>query len=150
MKFASHMVYFVVHGKVFDEIYLMTKSLLQTKAAFPAKVNGYIAQKDYEQSSFVRKSSSFFSLASQSCSTLNLSQQSENSFGESSLRLNESTSSLNRSSSKNNEMSALRENFLGLSGDKSARKFGGSDSNLSNTKSASNSSLMKAKRQISF
>ena len=149
LKFATHMVYYVVNGRPAEEIFAMTKASLQSKNT--TKVTGYIGQQDFEQSqkNHVRRSSSFNMMASQSCSSLNYSQQSETSFEGSSLHLNESNSSINRSSSKNNEMLALRENFMIQSSEKSARKFG-SESNLNKAKSSSSSSLMKAKRQISF
>lgn len=138
MKFATHMVYYVLNGRASDEIYKSTKELLQTKNS--QKLTGFMGQQECDQR-MVQKLS-LQSLNSQSCSSLSYSQQSsENSFGESSAALGGSNSSLNRSSL------ALRENFQ--SGEKSNRKFG-SESNLNASKSSSSLNLMKAKRQISF
>lgn len=152
MKFATHMVFYVIQGRASDEIYTLTRTLLQSKNT--TKVSGYIAQQDYERNKqfLIRKNSSLLFM-SQSCTSLNQSQQSENSYDGNSLnssKLSESSSSINRSSSKNNELLVLRENLIATNGDKSARKFGGSESNLLRTKSNSSSNLMKAKRQISF
>lgn len=148
------MVYYVIQGQTFEEIYLVTKSRLQSNIA-ASKVSGYIAQENYEHKPNLvgRKCSSLLLMShSQSCSSLSISQQS--SEGILDLSVNDgSNSSLNRSSSKNNG-STLRENFF-RSGDNanSARKCSTlSDTDLS--KMSSNSSLgcnvMKAKRQISF
>jgi hypothetical protein len=142
MKFANQMVFYVIQGQDYVEIHKMTRLSLLTKNS--TKVSGYVSQQDYDR----RKSSSLL-LLSQSCSSsLNLSDNSLNS-----SRL--SNSSLNRSTSKNNESIALRENFMSQSSEKSARKFGGSDSNINLNRPPSaattpSTNLMKAKRQISF
>lgn len=152
-KFANFMVSYVIQERAINEIYSRTKVHLQSKN--PTKVMGYIAQQEYQrnQPHFIRKNNSLL-LMTQSCSSLNLSQQSDSYLDISSLnssKLSESNSSLNRSSSKNNEMvGALRENFIGQSIEKSARKLGGSESSLNTLKSTSSSNLLKAKRQISF
>lgn len=150
-KFANFMVSYVIQGRPANEIYAMMAHSMQSKNA--TRLTGYIAQQDFDRQCIVRKNSSLM-LMSESCSSLNISQQSENSFDGGSMnssKLSISNTSLNRSSSKNNEMLALRENFLGLSNEKSAKKFSGSDSNLNRlVKSTSSSNLMKAKRQISF
>lgn len=151
-KFAAHMVFYVIQGRTFDEIYNLTKTSIQSKNT--TKVSGYIGQQDYERNKqFMTRKNSSLLFSSQSCSSLNMSQQSENSFDGHSLnssKLSESNSSFNQSSSKNNELLVLRENLMSTSGDKSARKFSGSDSNLNRPKSNSSTNLMKAKRQISF
>jgi hypothetical protein len=140
--FANQMVFYVKQGQSFDDIYRLTKSSLLTKN-----------EKDQERSqqqSLIRRSSSFM-MMSQSCSTLNFSQQSARSIDSlNSANFSGSNSSLSGSSSKNNQMLALRENFMVQSGEKSAKKFSGSDSNLNKSKSSSSSNLLKAKRQISF
>jgi hypothetical protein len=136
MKFANQMVFFVIQGQEYAEIYKTTRMNLIAKNA--TKISGYVSQQDFE----ARRSSSL--VFSQSLSTsFNLSDSSLNS-----SRL--SNSSLNRSSSKNNDSTALRENFI-ASVEKSSRKFG-SESNIHrpSPSSATSSSLLKAKRQISF
>lgn len=149
-KFSNHMVYFVIQGQSKEDILRTTRLHLQSKMT--TKVSGYIAPQDYERNKqyFFRKSNSLL-LASQSYSSLNVAQCSESSFEDyasSSSRLAPSNSSINLSSSKNNELGVLRENFQ--SSAHSAKKFSGSESSLNRAKSNSSSSLMKAKRQISF
>lgn len=159
-KFAGKMVNSVVTGRPSAEILEEAKAELQTKNV--SKLTGYISHQDFVRNQpnlFMRNSS--LMMASQSCSSLNFSHQSDSSFldnisyssvelGGSNSSLNRSNSSLNRSSSKNYEGLALRENFI----EKSAKKLGGSESNISNigniSKTTSSSSLLKAKRQISF
>lgn len=150
-KFSKCMVSYVMQGKSDHEIYAKLTDYLQTKNA--TKLTGYITQEQFDKPNIIKRNNSLL-MMSQSSSSFNFSRHSENSFDESlmnSSRLSTSNASLNRSSSKNNEMSALRENFLGQSNDKSAKKFTGSDSNVNRlVKTTSSSNLMKAKRQISF
>lgn len=149
INFANQMVFYVIQGRSFENIYELTKMSLQSKNT--SKLFGYVRQDEYErnqQQNLIRKG---FSFMSQSCSTLNLSQQSAKSIESlNSMKPIGSDSSLNRSSSKSNQLLALRENFISQSGEKSVKKFGGSESNLTRAKSNSSTNLMKAKRQISF
>lgn len=150
-RFVNLMTYQVVQEQPPHEILASTRSLLQSKNA--TRVTGYIGSKEYERNKpylFQRNNSML--MMSHSSLSLNLSsQQSENSFdGGASSRLSDCNSSVSLSSSKNNEGSALRENFLGKSVEKSAREISFSESNLNRSKSASSSSVNKAKRQISF
>lgn len=152
-KFANLMVSYVIQKRPSNEIYAKLTSSLQLKNA--TKLTGYIAQHDFDKQLLIKRNSSLLMMSqSQSCSSLNLSYKTESSFDGSSInssKLSISNASLNRSSSKNNEMLALRENFLGQSGEKSAKKFSGSESNANRlVKSTSSTNLMKAKRQISF
>lgn len=141
------MVSYVIRGDDFNTIYGKVKMNLVTKNA--TKLTGYLSQKDYElsKSNLLRRNTSLL-VMNNSSSSLNQSLQLDNSFSSTSI-LNRSNSSLTQSSSKSNETTiALRENFINSS-EKSARKFG-SDSNLSKQPSNASSSLLKAKRQISF
>lgn len=145
-KFSNHMVYFVVQGQSKDEILAAMKIHLQSKVA--TKVSGYIPPRDYEQNKqyFFRKSNSH--MASQPFSTLQVSHHSDSSFEENSASSTLAPSRLTMSSSKNNDIRALRENFQ--PSDLSASKCIRVESNLNRAKSSSSSSLMKAKRQITF
>jgi hypothetical protein len=142
MKIANQMVFHVIQGQDYAEIYKMTRLCLIAKNT--SKVSGYVSLQDYE-----RRRGHSLMLLTQSSSSLNLSDSSLNS-----SRLSNSSLNLNRSSSKNNELIALRENFM-TSVEKSARKFGGSDSNINlprppSSTSTNSTNLLKAKRQISF
>jgi hypothetical protein len=152
-KFSNLMVYYVIQGREFEDIYAITRRKLEEHSS--TRVSGYINQEDYMKNQLVRKNSSL--LFSNSCSSLNLSHDSD-SFNESNFDKSSGseTSLIHSSTSKNNQSCVLRENFLGR-GNISNKKhqqplFGGSDSNLSKISSStpSNSNILKAKRQISF
>lgn len=148
-KFSNLMVYYIIQGRPLEEIFVMTKHRLEVQN--PTKVSGYIAQDEYEKNSFIRKNSSLL-LMTNSCSSLNLTDNS-NSFIDSNFDKTGSDTSLNHSTSKNNNDSGvLRENVLVNSRVKSSKKlFGGSDSSLHQLKTSTPSSnVLKAKRQISF
>lgn len=143
------MVFYVIQGKSFEEIYEQTKDRLLKKGV--TKVNGYIAPEEYEmqKSNLFRRNNSLM-LQSQS-SQAQSSQFSENSFDSSAVPSinkvkNETNapgnSKVSRSTSKSNESSALRENYRS-----SREKVAVSTSKLF---VGSKSNLLKAKRQISF
>lgn len=151
-KFAVMMVPYVILGESYLKVYDKIKVQLEAKY-LPKTFSGYIAKPDYErlQPNLMRRNNSLLMMSHSSSS---FSYPRSDSFYENSSlnssRHTDSNSSLNLSSSKNNEMGPLRENFIG---DKSGAKKSGSESNLNRLKSSSSSSLsslMKAKRQISF
>lgn len=144
-KFSNLMVFYVIQGRSFDEIYLMTKNKLE--AQNPTKVSGYIGQEDYQKNHFIRKNSSLL-LMTNSCSSFSINSDSllDSTFDKSG-----SDTSLNRSTSKNSEK-VLRENFSNNARDNSTKKlFSVSETNLNTLKTSTPSSqVLKAKRQISF
>ena len=146
-KFSNLMVFYVIQGRSFEEIYLMTKNKLEAQNA--TRVSGYIGQEDYQKNHFIRKNSSFL-LMSNSCSSLSLNENS-NSFSDSTFERSGSDSSLNISTSNNNE-EVLRENFTSYVRGNSLKKLIiTSESNLNVLKTSTPSSnFLKAKRQISF
>jgi len=144
-KFSNLMVFYVIQGRSFDEIYLMTKNKLD--AQNPTKVSGYIGQEDYQKNHFIRKNSSLL-LMTNSCSSFSINSDS---LTDSTFDKSGSDTSLNRSTSKNSEK-VLRENFSSNARDNSTKKlFSTSESNLNTLKTSTPSSqVLKAKRQISF
>lgn len=151
-KFSNMMVFYVVQGRSFDDIYLMTTARLD--AQNPTKVSGYIAADEYERNRYVRKNSSLLLLTG-SNSSLNYSSNNSDSFLDTTFNKSGSDTSLNRSTSKSNaENVVLRENFGGIRENSSRKLYGGSDSNLNklavNANMSSSSNILKAKRQISF
>lgn len=151
-RFVNFMTLRVVQEHSPHDILASTRSLLQSKNA--SRVTGYIGPKEYERNKpyLIQRNNSMLMMSHSSLSLNTLSSHhSETSLdGGTSSRLSDCCSSVSLSSSKNNAGSALRENFLGKSGEKSALKVSLSDSNLNRSKSASSSSVNKAKRQISF
>jgi hypothetical protein len=150
-NFSNLMVFYVVQGRSFDDIYAMTKGKLD--AQNPTKVSGYIAPEEYERNHYVRKNSSLLLLTG-SNSSLNYSSNNSDSLLDATFNKSGSDTSLNRSTSKSNvESGVLRENFQGNTRENSMRKlYGGSDSNISKipVSASTSSNIMKAKRQISF
>ena len=145
-KFSNLMVFYVIQGRSFEEIYLMTKNKLEAQNA--TRVSGYIGQEDYQKNHFIRKNSSFL-LMSNSCSSLSLNENS-NSFLESTFERSGSDTSLNISTSNNSDK-VLRENFTSNArGNSSKKLIITSESNLNALKSSTPSNVLKAKRQISF
>ncbi|KAG5667494.1 hypothetical protein PVAND_015474 [Polypedilum vanderplanki] len=143
-KFANLMVYYVIQGKSFDEIYAITKSRLEN----PVKLTGYIGREEFEKNRLVRSKSSLLML-SESALSLNGSLETLGS----DIDISGSDTSLNQSSSKSNISGILCENQNRKSNENSAKKlFGLSDSNLMNhvKTSTPSSNILKAKRQISF
>lgn len=142
------MVFYVIQGKTFDEIYNQTKDRLLKKGA--TKIIGYIAPNEYEkQKCYLFRSNNSLMLQSQSSQAQSSSQFSEYSFDSGTVpsmkkvRNSETGNGpTTRSTSKSNESSALRENFRG-----SREKTAVSTSKLF---VGSKSNLLKAKRQISF
>ena len=145
-KFSNLMVFYVIQGRSFEEIYLMTKNKLEAQNA--TRVSGYIGQEDYQKNHFIRKNSSFL-LMSNSCSSLSLNENS-NSFSESTFERSGSDTSLNISTSNNSDK-VLRDNFTSNArGNSSKKLIITSESNLNALKSSTPSNVLKAKRQISF
>lgn len=147
-KFSNLMVFYVIQGRSFDEIYHMTKTKLE--AQNPTKVSGYIGHDDYQKNHFIRKNSSLL-LMSSSCSSFSLNENNDSILTDSTFDKSGSDTSLNISSSKNSEK-VLRENFSSNARDNSTKKlFSASESNLNTLKTSTPSSqVLKAKRQISF
>lgn len=150
-KFSNLMVFYVVQGRPFEEIYQVTKNKLE--AQNPTRVSGYIGQEDYQKNHFIRKNSSLLLMSTNSCSSLSLTENSD-SFLEATFDKSGSDTSLSRSTSKNNsEGNVLKENFSSNVRENNSTKklFTGSDSNLNALKTSTPSSnVLKAKRQISF
>lgn len=151
-KFSNLMVFYVVQGRSFEDIYKMTKARLD--AQNPTKVSGYIGPDEYERNRYVRKNSSLLLLTGSS-SSLNYSSNNSDSLLDGTFDKSGSDTSLNRSTSKSNaENNVLRENFQVANRENSTRKlYGGSESNINKlvaNSSATSSNLLKAKRQISF
>lgn len=147
-KFANLMVYYVIQGRTYEEIYLITRKKIEEQN--PMKVSGYIGQEEYIKNQFIRKNSSLLMLST-SCSSLNFSHDSDSLNDSNFDKSGGSDKSLNHSSSKINETCVLRENVLSHARENSAKKpFGGSDSNLSKLSTSTPSNILKAKRQISF
>lgn len=165
------MVFYVVQGRCYEEIYSLTKDNYQ-KIRNLTKVSGYITQEEYDKNkkNIVRNSSMLFQSVSNSSLNIHLSSENiadGNSLMSSTTRstskksiISENTSSgskndrLIRSSSKNNEtMAALRENFLmnsNSSGQKNSEMPSGNEEKSKLFVGKASSSLLKAKRQISF
>lgn len=150
-KFSNMMVFYVIQGRSFDDIYATTKARLD--AQNPTKVSGYIAPDEYEKNCYIRKNSSLLLLTG-SCSSLNYSSNNSDSLLDATFNKSGSDTSLSRSTSKSNaDNVVLRENFQGGNRENSTRKlYGGSDSNLNKlaVNSSTSTNIMKAKRQISF
>lgn len=155
-KFSNMMVFYVVQGRSFEDIYASTKTRLD--AQNPTKVSGYIAPADYEKNRYVRKNSSLL-LLSGSCSSLNYSSVNSDSLLDGTFDKSGSDTSLNQSLTKTTNAitesnNVLRENFNNRENSSRKQLYGGSsDSNLNklvNTTSTPSSNILKAKRQISF
>lgn len=150
-KYSTLTVPYVIQGRSFEEIYSIANKHL--KGQNSTKVSGYVGPDEYERNQFIRKSSSLLRMPSLSCTSLNSSTMNSDSslMDASYFDKSASDSSLNRSTSKSNaDGNVLRENFQ--TRETSARKAFGSESNLNKltTTSTPSSSVLKAKRQISF
>lgn len=152
------MVFYVIQGRSYDDIYTLTKDKLQ-KTKSVARVSSYIAQEELERNrNLVRRSSSQLFQSNSSLNVSNFSS-SENltSFNVASRKssISENSSSAtksDRSTSKNNDgVGALRENLLRNISDQKNSAHRASESDVSKLfVGKTNSNLLKAKRQISF
>ena len=135
LKYSNNMVFFVIQGRNFEDIYSMTKARLQKSLC--QKELSYIPHSTYEDNkqNEVKKTNT---MLSSSMST----QISEKFNCTSKKKKPSSEKCLTSSSSKNNESLALRENFIRCDQRSSTKKTVENAGNSSN--------LQKAKRQISF
>lgn len=152
-KFSNMMVYYVMQGKSFEDIYNTTKKRLETQNS--TKISGYVAPEDYEKNRYIRKNSSLLLLTG-SCSSLNFTSNNSDSLLDTTFDKSGSDTSLHHSITKTNSdsLNVLRENFNSRENSSRKKKFGGSESQLNklvvNHTSTPSSSILKAKRQISF
>ena len=136
LKYSNNMVFFVIQGRNFEDIYSMTKARLEKSLCH--KEFSYIAHTTCEDTrqTEVRKTSEALRSASFPTSTIKIKTQS-------------SEKCLTSSSSKNNESFALRENFIRCN-----QRYSTTKTTIENEKILSNvgstTNLQKAKRQISF
>ncbi|CAO1338987.1 unnamed protein product [Diamesa serratosioi] len=135
LKFSNSMVFFVIQGRHFDDIYSMTKSRLQKSLC--QKELSSLTHSRYEDNkqNEIRKTNSVLSSTFPSFKTKNNVLSSEKC--------------INSSSSKNNESFVLRENVIRCNQKSSTKKTTMENTKLL-SKVGSSSNLQRAKRQISF
>ncbi|CAO1335687.1 unnamed protein product [Diamesa tonsa] len=147
LKYSNNMVFFVIQGRNFEDIYSMTKARLEKSICHKEFNNKeHTTQKDLRQNEFLQTN------AMLSSSTLSRTEELKTSSFPTSTKKNKTLSSekcLTSSTSKNNESFALRENFIRCNQRNSTAK-----TTVQNEKIISNhgntTNLQKAKRQISF
>lgn len=138
-KFSNLMVFYVIQGRSFEEIYEATKFRLE--AQNPTKISGYISQEDYKKNCYVRQGKSLLLMGSNS--SLNISEASDSFASDKSAT---SDTSLTRSTSKSNLSGILCENLQD-----SAKKLPLHDSKPAQLKTSTPSTnVLKAKRQLNL
>lgn len=147
LKYSNNMVFFVIQGRNFEDIYSMTKSRLEKSIRHKEFSN--LTQTTHKVS---RQNEVLKTNAVLSTSTLSRTEALQTASFPTSTKKNKTLSSekaLTSSTSKNNESFALRENFIRCNQRNSATKTTVQNEkmlpNLGNT-----THLQKAKRQISF
>lgn len=157
-RLADRVAFYVLQGKTVDEIYLEEKERNSTKPNVAKRLSGYINRDEYLMR---METSTKLNSSSQSITSDHLSTSNENDTGRNPLT--------NSTSKSNVGTSALRENHDSKSAQKSTSNIsfsGRNQKNLSpyNDKSrsmtnlnkpsklmpATNSNILKVKRQISF
>lgn len=147
LKYSNNMVFFVIQGRNFEDIYSMTKGRL--KKSLSQKEFSYTANSMYEDAkqNEVRKTNAMLSFKTLSPS----SEAFRLASNPTSTKNNETLASVKcstSSSSKNNESFALRENFIRCNQRNSSTKT--AVENEKEISSNNSTNLQKAKRQISF
>lgn len=147
LKYSNNMVFFVIQGRNFEDIYSMTKARL--KKSLCQEEFSYTTHSMYEDAkqNKVRKTNAMLSFKTLSPS----SEPFKLASFPTSTKNNETLASekcSTSSSSKNNESLALRENFIPCD-----RRNSSTKTVVENEKEISSNNLnnlLKAKRQISF
>lgn len=148
LKYSNNMVFFVIQGRSFEDIYSMTKARLEKSLCHKElSIIPHTMHKDSRQNEVLNTnamlSSSTLSRTSEALKTASFPTSTKK------IKTLSSEKCLTSSSSKNNESFALRENFIRCSRRNSTTKMTVQNEKiLSNVGSTTN--LQKAKRQISF